>query len=186
MRLRLREFVAADWQAMLKASNAEALRFFDDAPFGEDDARAWVGEVIGNQTQDPRMRYAFAVELKSDAIVIGYCDLVIRNPLESRMAYSGFRYIPEYWSNGYGSEAEKAILDFAFEMLSLQRVSCKCEPDNVASWRIMEKCGMRREGHGILDDWSTKRTTRISTYYYAITKEEWEQQKRTTQPEVGP
>jgi len=106
--------------------------------------------------------------------VIGYCDLVLRLPIECRMAYSGFRFLPECWGRGYGTEAEKVLLALAFRELGLERVSCVCEPENVGSWKLMEKCGMRREGHGILDDWSTRRGTRESTYYYAILREEWD------------
>lgn len=171
-RLRLREFVETDWQAMLKASDAEAMKFFDTAPFTEDDAKVWVRDVIGNQSQGPRMRYAFAVELQENGQVIGYCDLVIRSPIECHMAYSGFRYIPKHWGKGYGTEAEKAILIFGFETLGLHRISSICEPENIASRRIMEKCGMRREGHGILDHWNPKRKKRSDTYYYAILNEE--------------
>ena len=177
VRLRLREFVEADWQAMLNASNVEAMRFFDTTPFAEEDAKAWVRNVIGNQTQDPRMRYAFAVELKENSQVIGYCDLVIRGPIECRMAYSGFRYIPKYWGNGYGTETEKAILAFGFETLGLHRVSCVCESEHVASRRIMEKCRMRHEGRGILDHWNPKKKKWVDTYYYAILKDEWEEGK---------
>ena len=179
-RLHLREFVKTDWQAMLKASNAKAMKFFDTAPFTEDDARAWVRDVIGNQSQDPRMRYAFAIELRENGQVIGYCDLVIRGPIECRMAYSGFRYVQKCWGKGYGTEAEKAILAFGFETLGLHRVSSICEPENIASRCIMEKCGMRREGHGILDHWNPKRKKWGDTYYYAILKDEWEKGKDTT------
>ena len=180
-RLRLREFVESDWEAILGASDSRAMKFFDEAPFTEDDAKAWVDSVIASQAQDPRMRYAFAVELKAGNTVIGYCDIGIRPPVECRMAYSGFRYIPEYWGNGYGTEAQRAIFDFGFRILGLERISCKCEPENTGSWRMMEKCGMRREGHGILDNWSTKRKKRINTYYYAILKEEWEKGNPTQQ-----
>ena len=173
-RLSLREFVESDWQAMLQASDAEAMRFFDTAPFTQEEAKAWVRDVIANQSQDPRMRYALAVELKQNSQVIGYCDLVIRRPIQCHMAYSGFRYAPKYWGKGYGTEAEKGILGFGFESLGLHRVSCICEPANMASRRIMEKCGMRREGHGILDHWDAKRQEWHDTYYYAILREEWQ------------
>ena len=38
-RLRLREFVESDWEAILGASDSRAMEFFDEAPFTEDDAR---------------------------------------------------------------------------------------------------------------------------------------------------
>jgi len=175
-RLRLREFVPSDWPAMQAASDAKAMAFFDEPPYSEEDAKAWIRRAIDNQYQDPRMRYEFAVELASEPKVIGYCDLVLRYPVECRMAFSGYRYIPKYWGRGYGTEAERAILDFGFRQLGLTRVSMICDPENVASWRLMEKCGLRREGHEHLSEWSTKRNKAIDQYRYAILKEEWEKQ----------
>ena len=179
-RLRLREFVESDWPAILAASSPEAMAFLDESPFDEEKARRWVDAAVKRQQDDPRMRYEFAVELKSDSKVIGYCDLVIRAPIECEMAYAGFQYIPQYWGKGYGTEAELAIMDYGFRELGLLRVSMICEPENVGSWRIMEKCGMRREGHEILGDWSSKRRKRVDQYHYAILKEEWEERGRTT------
>ncbi len=178
-RLRLREFVQADWPAMLDATCPESMVFFDSPPFDEELAKGWVDAAVEQQQNDPRMQYVFAVELKSESKVIGYCDLVIRAPIECEMAYSGFRYIPEYWGNGYGTEAEMAILEYGFQELGLQRVSLICEPENVGSWRIMEKCGMRREGHEILGDWTSKRKKRVDQYHYAILAEEWKQKRHT-------
>ena len=176
-RLFLREFVKSDWCAMLAASSSEAMWFFDEPAYSEEQAKAWVGGAVERQQGDPRMRYEFAVELKCESRVIGYCDLIIREPIECEMAYSGFRYIQQYWGHGYGTEAELAILKFGFEELGLLRVSMICEPENIGSWRLMEKCGMRREGHEILGVWSSKRKKRVDQYHYAILKEEWEVRK---------
>ena len=38
-------------------------------------------------------------------------------------------------------------MDFAFGALRCHRVVATCQPENVASWRVMEKLGMRREAH---------------------------------------
>ena len=172
-RLLLREFVESDWPAMLGASSREAMVYFDEEPFDEDAARVWVQRVIERQRRDPRMRYEFAVELKAEGNAIGYCDLIVRSPLECEMAYSGFRYIPAYWGNGYGTEAQIAILDYGFRELGIQRVSLICDSENVGSWRLMEKCGMRREGHEVLGEWSSKRRKRFDQYHYAILRQEW-------------
>ena len=173
-RLFLREFVEADWPAILEASRGEAMVFFDEPDFTEERAREWVRGAAQRQSEVPRPNYDFAVELKAEGAVIGYCDLVIRRPIECEMAYSGFRYIPQYWGNGYGTEAELAILDYGFRELGLQRVSMICDVENVGSWRLMEKCGMRREGREVLGQWSSKRSKRFDQFHYAILKDEWD------------
>jgi ribosomal-protein-alanine N-acetyltransferase len=48
---------------------------------------------------------------------------------------------------GYATEAARALLAHAFETLRCHRVVATCQPENVASWRVMDKLGMRREAH---------------------------------------
>jgi ribosomal-protein-alanine N-acetyltransferase len=181
-RLTLREFVEDDWRTFLEASGAEEVRHMHEEPFTEEDAKRWVAIYMGNQTGDPRTRYELAVVVGAEGRLIGYCDLVLRAPLECRMAYSGFRYNRKYWGRGYGTEALGAILDFGFGQFGLHRVSLICDPENKGAWRTMEKNGLRREGHGIADRW--EEGTWIDTYYYAILREEWQRRKDDTQPAV--
>ncbi len=71
---------------------------------------------------------------------------------------------------GYATEAAQAMLHNGFSTMSLHRIIATCQPENVPSWRVMEKLGMRREGffkkcipseEGLWDE-----------YYYAILREE--------------
>lgn len=52
----------------------------------------------------------------------------------------------EYWNQGYASEALKACLHYGFTVLGFERIQCCCAPENIASWRVMEKAGMHCEG----------------------------------------
>ncbi|MFN2185279.1 MAG: GNAT family N-acetyltransferase, partial [Anaerolineae bacterium] len=70
----------------------------------------------------------------------------------------------------------RAVLDLAFGKLGLHRVIATCDPRNDASRRVMEKLGMRREGHfvkgvQIHGEWADE-------YFYAILAEEWTAQAR--------
>ena len=47
---------------------------------------------------------------------------------------------------GFATEAARLILDFSFKTLGLHRVWAGCDSENVASARVLEKVGMRREG----------------------------------------
>ena len=73
---------------------------------------------------------------------------------------------------GYATDAARAILRYGFETLGLHRVIANCQPENVASWRVMEKLGMRREAHFRQcihrDD-----GTWWDEYSYAILEEDW-------------
>ena len=66
----------------------------------------------------------------------------------------------------------RALLDLAFAELGLHRVTAGCFADNVASWRVMEKLGMRREQHGVRDSWHAELGW-IDGYTYGILAEEF-------------
>ena len=52
-----------------------------------------------------------------------------------------------YEGKGYISEAVRALLEMLFVNLKAQRVSADCHEDNERSWRLLERCGFKREGH---------------------------------------
>lgn len=85
----------------------------------------------------------WAVELKEEGKLIGY---------------AGFKYLdktPEvellygidkpYWNKGYTTEAGRACLDYVFSKTRLERIVAVAHPENIGSWRVMEKLGMKRE-----------------------------------------
>lgn len=55
---------------------------------------------------------------------------------------------PEFWNNGYATEATKEMLHLAFDILLLMRVSGTCMSNNEASKKVMEKLGFVYEGTG--------------------------------------
>ena len=82
----------------------------------------------------------------------------------------GYLLDPAHHGNGYATEMVGAALDLAFGALGLHRVTAGCFADNVASWRVMEKAGMRREQHGIRD--SGTPSWAGSTASYAVLADE--------------
>jgi ribosomal-protein-alanine N-acetyltransferase len=46
------------------------------------------------------------------------------------------------WSHGYATEAARAAIQFGFETAGLQQIIGLVHPDNVASIRVLEKCGL--------------------------------------------
>jgi len=58
------------------------------------------------------------------------------------------RFIGEkrYWSKGYGTEALKLLMDYAFNTLNLNRICNRIVIDNIASIKSCEKLGMKKEG----------------------------------------
>jgi len=86
----------------------------------------------------------------------------------------GYRLIREAWGKGYGSEGSLALIDKAFRELGARRVHASTMKVNDASWRVMEKSGMRfvRLFHG---EWPERIPgDEEGDVEYAITREEWE------------
>jgi len=56
-----------------------------------------------------------------------------------------YQLLPEWWGNGYGMEAIRAILDYAFGVLHLSKVIAETQTSNLPSRKLLEKAGMREE-----------------------------------------
>ncbi|MEH6633128.1 MAG: GNAT family protein [Halopseudomonas aestusnigri] len=59
----------------------------------------------------------------------------------------GWLILPAYQGRGYASEAARALINLGFGAMGLHRIIATAQPENPASWRVMEKVGMRKEGH---------------------------------------
>ena len=79
---------------------------------------------------------------------------------------------PAHAGHGYATEAVAALVRVCFEDLGLRRVTASCFADNAASWRLMERLGMRREAHTVQE--SLHRDGRwLDGLGYALLAEEW-------------
>ncbi len=82
-----------------------------------------------------------------------------------------FMVDPAYAGRGIATTMA-AMIEVAFGELGLRRVTAGCFVDNAASWRVMEKLGMRREQHGVRDSWHAELGW-VDGFTYAILAEEW-------------
>ena len=84
----------------------------------------------------------------------------------------GWVFAPHAQGQGYATEAAFALLDDGFRTRRIHRVMATCQPENRASWRVMEKLGMRREAH-FVQGLPRPDGTWWDEYMYAILREEW-------------
>jgi RimJ/RimL family protein N-acetyltransferase len=84
----------------------------------------------------------------------------------------GWTLDPAFGGHGYATEAAAALLGICFEQLELRRVIALCFADNEASWRLMERLGMRRETHAVRESLHRSRGW-LDGYGYALLAEEW-------------
>lgn len=85
----------------------------------------------------------------------------------------GYLFDPAVHGRGFATQTLEALLEVAFADLGLRRVEAGCFAGNVASWKVMEKVGMRREQHGIEDSWHAELGW-VDGFTYAILRSEWE------------
>jgi [ribosomal protein S5]-alanine N-acetyltransferase len=144
-RLRLRPFTDADVDALFALhSSAYVLRYWDAPPWTEP-ARADRFIAACRQMADEGTGARLAMDRSSDGAFIGWCGLTRWNP-DYRSASLGYCLSDPAWGNGYATEAARALLQWAFDTLDLNRVQAETDTRNLASARVLEKVGFVREG----------------------------------------
>lgn len=79
---------------------------------------------------------------------------------------------PAHTGHGYATEAVRELLRHCFERLGVRRVTANCFLANEASWRLMERVGMRREIHAVRE--SLHRSGEwLDTVGYTVLADEW-------------
>jgi RimJ/RimL family protein N-acetyltransferase len=102
----------------------------------------------------------------------GWAQAEITEQARRVQAELGWVLDPDHGGHGYASEAVRELIRICFEELGLRRVTANCFADNAASWRLMERVGLRREIHTVRD--SLHRSGRwLDGFGYALLADEW-------------
>ena len=101
--------------------------------------------MLSRQKEQPRIVYTFALVRREDNKLIGSCGITIRSE-PNKEAEMGYILNKSHWNQGYTTEAANRLMRFGFQQLGLHRIYATCDPANVASFKVMEKIGMKREG----------------------------------------
>jgi RimJ/RimL family protein N-acetyltransferase len=141
--------------------------------------RAAEDHVAHISAQPERLEKTFVIEL--DDVVVGDLYLSVEDAwgqaevaenARNTQAEIGWCLDPAYQGKGYASEAVAGLLRVCFEDLGLRRVVANSFADNTASWRLMERLGMRREEYNVRD--SLHRSGEwLDGVGYALLAEEW-------------
>lgn len=144
-RLRLRPFAEADADALYALqSNPRVLRYWDAPPWTDRD-RAAVFLAACRQMEADGSGARFAIETLGDRAFIGWCSMFRWNPVYRTLGV-GYCLDEPAWGHGYATEAVRAMLQWAFGALDLNRVEAELDTRNAASARVLEKLGFEREG----------------------------------------
>lgn len=90
----------------------------------------------------PQVVFAIASDRRDP--VIGLCGLVLDG--SQRQGEAWYLLGPDHWGKGLATEAVKQLIAHGFQHLHLHRIWASCLPDNVASSRVLEHNGFRKEG----------------------------------------
>lgn len=158
-RLVLREFVFEDWPAVLAyQSDPRYLHYYPWLDREPEQVQAFVQAFLDQQREQPRRKFQLAITLRlpdsppcapQDTLnhtpvqpLIGNCGIRME-AAGAREADIGYELAPACWGQGYATEAARAMVDFGFRVLGVQRIWAWCNAENRASSRVLEKLGLR-------------------------------------------
>ena len=163
-RLILREYILEDFEALFEIlSDAETMRHYPK-PYDEEMTKHWIEWNIQNY-----QKYGFgiwAVILKKTGEFIGDCGITIQNIDGEFLPEIGYHIHKKHWRQGFGSEAARAVRDWAFENTEYDCLYSYMKYTNVGSYSTAIANGMKK-----VKEYPDEKNT--ISYAYAITREEW-------------
>jgi RimJ/RimL family protein N-acetyltransferase len=114
--------------------------------------------------------YELGIELKETGQIIGVMSLMHIDPA-SKNAEAGYWLGKKYWGQGLAKEALKLILEFGFKKLELIRIYARVMHPNIASARLLERCGLKYEGRMRKSTFTNGKW--MDDLMYAILREEY-------------
>jgi len=119
----------------------------------------------------------WATTLKENKKLIGQVSFFPDGPEFLKTWQIGFIFNPVYQNKGYCSEAALAVIRYAFQKLGIHRIVAYCSPGNIPSWKVLEKCGMKREGY-LRKNFTVRKDKNdrpiwLDSYAYAILDEDF-------------
>lgn len=163
-RLILREYTLDDFDNLYEiVSDPETMRHYPK-PFDEERTRGCIEWNLENYKN-----YGFglwAVTLKKTGEFIGDCGISIQNIDGELLPEIGYHIHKKYWRRGFGSEAARAVRDWAFENTDYNCIYSYMKYTNVGSYSTAIANGMRK-----VKEYQDEKN-KIS-YAYAITRDEW-------------
>ncbi len=139
-RLLIRQFQEQDYNSLFDyLSNPTVYRFEPGEPISLEKAK----ELTLERSQGTDF---WAVILKSEQKLVGHLYFKQTEPKEFLTWELGYIFNPAFHNKGYATESAYELVHYGFIHFGIHRLIAHCNPENVASWKVLEKIGMRREG----------------------------------------
>ncbi len=145
-RLFLRELTPDDRALFLRMYTNEDLMSYIREPMSVQDADQMLTERLQPWRKRDTFWLTLVIESKASRESLGVIALRT-DDLEANRAEVGYLLIEEHQGNGFATEALAALVEYAFLELNFQKLTATCVCENIASRRVLEKAGFRKEGH---------------------------------------
>lgn len=168
-RLVLRPLQETDADALFMIfSDEKVMRYWSTLPWtSHEPARAMIARDLAQTSKD---HLRLGIEAAQDKRLVGTCTLFSINAT-CRRAEVGYGLASVAWGQGYMNEALRALLDYGFHQLNLNRIEADIDPRNEASARTLERLGFQKEGY-LRERWIVG--DEISdTALYGLLQREW-------------
>ncbi len=170
-RLILRRYVKEDAEAMYKnwASDPEVTKFLTWQPHSSQKVSQRILEDwIKQYAEETTYHWAIVLKNNGDEPIGNISVVHMREDIS--MVHIGYCIGRAYWNQGITSEALKAVMDFLFDVVNVNRIEARHDPRNSNSGKVMKKCGMKYEGTLRCSDRNNQGV--CDACYYALLKSE--------------
>ncbi len=169
-RLVLRRFTHADIPDVLRFVSHPSVATVTSTriPATEEGVRRYIDLQNTYQPFEEDRVFELAIERKEDGRVIGFVGMIVQ---EYGQGEVGWVLGVDDRGQGYATEAARALIDYGFHSLGLHRIHADTSTSNRASWRMMERLGMRREG--LLRGAVYENGAWVDRYIYGLLADEW-------------
>ena len=167
----IRRFQDKDLAAFVEYRNdPEVARYQGWNSISRPQAQSFIQELKKIEPGIPGQWFQFAVEHKASGELAGDLGLCV-TVQDARQAQLGVSFAHAHQHQGLATEAVTSMLDFAFINLDLHRVIAIVDAENGPSARLMERAGLRREGHFLKNTWFKEHWA--DEFLYAVLQAEW-------------
>ncbi len=145
-RLMLRQITFDDAEMMFDMRSDPEMMAYIPRPLAKtiDDASALIQSMHDGGEKGESLLWA--ISYKNDTKLLGTIGYWRLKP-EHYRAEVGYLLHRDFWQKGIMYEALQAVLEFGFNDMNCHSIEAIIDPDNVASARLLEKCGFVKEAH---------------------------------------
>lgn len=158
----LREYVESDLDRLVSLANnlgvSRYLVYTFPYPYTRDNADWWIGA-------GSKQNGAITRVIEYRGLFVGSVGITPQSGWRDHIAEIGYWIAEEYWGKGIATQALRQMTDYGFNTRDFRKLCAPVLAPNIASMRVLEKCGYQREG--IMKNEVQKNGTYFDTHQFA-------------------